>query len=226
MDDVIRNITTTKVIRQNIIDYDAAVVKVLGILKHCLKHVDGSTSVPTSNDTSADSVTASAIVMDEDDSGPTITAKSEAINLDVEDEKCIRVMYKDGDVEDLTQEDFDSFNAEASVPIGEVGFCFMKKFGRHEYFSGRVIDILPSDKHMCSFSDGERHAYTCAQLEVYARIKVTEEDYNDSSDNENAASEDEEDKDYTGSGYKTMQPSQGQARSQAKTHQGGLLTNL
>ena len=94
-----------------------------------------------------------------------------AMNLDALDGKCIRVLYEDGDVEDSTQEELDCFLAEAGIPIGEVWFIFLKKFGKVGLYTGRVLQILNNGKRMCQFCDGERYACTLAQLENYSKTK-------------------------------------------------------
>ena len=159
--------------------------------------------------------TSQAASQHEDDSGtgPAVTAKVgddtmrfferhgkfkgivQAINLDAPDDKCIRVLYEDGDEEDLTQDELDLYSAEASIAIGDVGFRFIKKFGRHGYFSGKVIEIQSNEKRMCSFCDGERYSYTLAQLEGYAKKKVSTAEDDNASDDENASLDDEEEDD-------------------------------
>ena len=119
----------------------------------------------------------------------------QSINLDAPDNKCIRVLYEDGDEEDLTQEELDLYSAEASIAIGDVGFRFIKKFGRNGYFSGKVIEIQSNEKRMCSFCDGERCSYTLAQLEGYAKKKVTAADDNASNDEDASLDDEEEDDD-------------------------------
>ena len=68
-----------------------------------------------------------------------------AINLNAPHDKGIRVLYEDGDEMDLTQVKLDSYSAEASIAIGDEGFRFIKKFGRHGYFSGKVISFQDNE---------------------------------------------------------------------------------
>ena len=62
--------------------------------------------------------------------------------------------------------------AKASIPIGEVGFVFIKKFGSAGYFNGKVIKVLTNGKQLCEFCDNTRHSYTLHQLEVYSKMKI------------------------------------------------------
>ena len=82
------------------------------------------------------------------------------------------MLYEDGDRADYTQETLDQLMAKASIPIGEVGFVFIKKFGRAGYFNGKVIKVLTNGKQLCEFCDNARHSYTLHQLEVYSKIQI------------------------------------------------------
>ena len=90
------------------------------------------------------------------------------INPDAEDAKFIRVKYDDGDIEDMTQADFDSLLEQANIPIDAIGSRFIKKFGRY-YFNGEVIRILGDEKRICRFNDGEHHSYSLAKLEKFSK---------------------------------------------------------
>ena len=67
--------------------------------------------------------------------------------------KSIRVRYDDGDVEDFTRDELDTIANEGSIEINEIGFKFIKKFGRG-CLSGVVVGILDNEEHVCKFTDG------------------------------------------------------------------------
>ena len=95
----------------------------------------------------------------------------ESINPTAPNGECIRVLYEDRDRADYTQETLDQLMTKASIPIGEVGFVFIKKFGSAGYFNSKVIKVLTNGKQLCEFCDNARHSYTLYQLEVYSKIK-------------------------------------------------------
>ena len=70
------------------------------------------------------------------------------------DGKHIRVLYEDGNTEDMSQEQFNELHEEGSIEIGYVGYQFIKRFGRAGYFDGKVIGVCPNDKRLCEFSNG------------------------------------------------------------------------
>ena len=93
------------------------------------------------------------------------------INEDNVDGKPIRVQYEDGEEEDYSQDELDEFQCESSIPIGALGFRFVKKFRNASgIFSGKVIKILAKGAkiYLREFDDGERHTYSLDELEFYA----------------------------------------------------------
>ena len=66
-----------------------------------------------------------------------------------------------------------------------MGFVFLKKFDKAGLYTGRVLQILNNGKRMCQFCDGERYAYTLAQLENYSKTKnQLRKNYSDDSDSD------------------------------------------
>lgn len=65
----------------------------------------------------------------------------ESINPNNPQGKCVRVRYEDGDVEDNTLEDLAAYAVDASIPIDNIGYKFVKKFGR-DPFNGVVQRVL------------------------------------------------------------------------------------
>lgn len=56
---------------------------------------------------------------------------------------------------------------KASIPIGELGFQFIKTFGG-TFLGGEATRILScSEKSLCMFNNGKHHQYTLAQLKQY-----------------------------------------------------------
>ena len=143
-----------KSVRQNIYDYDAAVPIAVDLLKRRLTLLDGGSNGSEEADSSNN------LNEGENNDAPTITSKKgdnvidffpghgkfkgrvESINPTAPNGECIRVLYEDGDRVDYTQETLDQLMAKASIPIGEVGFVFIKKFGSAGYFNGKVIKVL------------------------------------------------------------------------------------
>ena len=57
------------------------------------------------------------------------------------------VRYNDGDVEYVNRDKLDTIANEFIIRISEIGFKFIKTFGR-DYFSGVVVRILDNDNRM------------------------------------------------------------------------------
>ena len=98
----------------------------------------------------------------------------ESINPENPDGRPIRVIFEDGDRSDYSQEKVNEFQAIAKKKVGEIGSCFIKKFGRAGWFTGEVINILDNGKRMCEFNDTKRHPYSVQELEVFSRNKLLE----------------------------------------------------
>ena len=73
------------------------------------------------------------------------------------------MVYGDGDQEIFTQKQFFETLKQSNVPVGSVGYKFVKKFGRH-FFDGTVTKVLSNGKLQCTFSDGDVHNYTTKQV--------------------------------------------------------------
>ena len=58
----------------------------------------------------------------------------------------------------MTRLEMESILEQSNLPIGDVGFRFIKKFGKH-YFSGKVVKIIQNEKRVCKFNDGEHKQY-------------------------------------------------------------------
>ena len=82
---------------------------------------------------------------------------------DAPDGKHFRVKYKDGKFEDYILERLRKIKCNSKIPIGDIGYRFVKKFGR-DYFSGKVMQVLPGGKRICKYSDGEVKQYSLAQV--------------------------------------------------------------
>ena len=116
------------------------------------------------------------------------------INGDDEDGKFIRIIFEDGEEVDYSQQEVDEFTALSAIPVGEVGFQFIKKFGAAGYFSGSVIEKKSSGKLLCRFNDGAEHEYTHKQIETFACEQVEgtiESDATESDDSSDESSSDE-----------------------------------
>ena len=87
----------------------------------------------------------------------------EMLRPNAENGKCIRVRFEDGDMEDMTLREFRESQEEASIPIGEVGFKFIKKF-QGDWYTGEVIRVMGNLKRLCRFNDGDHKEYTLAQV--------------------------------------------------------------
>ena len=68
-------------------------------------------------------------------------------------DKSIHIRYNEGGVEDVTYDKLDTIANEGSIEINEIGFKFIKKFGRG-CLSGVVVGILDNEEHVCKFTDG------------------------------------------------------------------------
>lgn len=102
-----------------------------------------------------------------------------SIKPDALSNKTIRVTYLDGDEEDITEQELHEFKEKAAIPIGEIGFLFIKKFNG-QYFSSKVIRIYPrSEKRLCRFNDGKQHQYSLNQIEKYTKLRNGEQFYED-----------------------------------------------
>ena len=71
-------------------------------------------------------------------------------------------------------ESLDSDRTAAMIPIGQVGFKFVKQFSGGGYFNGIVKRICGGTRKMCQcdFNDDATHTYSLKQLESYSKIQV------------------------------------------------------
>ncbi len=76
---------------------------------------------------------------------------------------CIGVDYEDGDKNLCSLATFKAIMEKSSIPIGNVGFKFIKKF-QHHWYSGRVVRILKNEKWICKFNNGEHKEYTLGKI--------------------------------------------------------------
>eukprot|EP00957_Ditylum_brightwellii_P087749 6681833-Ditylum_brightwellii.AAC.1 len=65
-----------------------------------------------------------------------------------------------------------NFQRRSSIPIGDIGFEFVKCFSGGELFNSKVIQILNHCKYLYNFNDGKQRAYTLSQLEHYSMSKL------------------------------------------------------
>ena len=70
-------------------------------------------------------------------------------------------------------ESLDSDRTAAMIPIGQVGFKFVKRFSGGGYFNGIVKRICGGTRKMrqCDFNDDATHRYSLKQLESYSKIQ-------------------------------------------------------
>ena len=75
---------------------------------------------------------------------------------------------------EITFDSLDSDMTAAMIPIGQVGFKFVKQFSGGGYFNGIVKRICGGIRKMrqCDFNDGATHRYSLKQLERYSKIQV------------------------------------------------------
>lgn len=203
MNDVIGGVTTMKGVRKSIGEWDEAIPIAIGILERRLAKIEGGNNASDEMDVSNGSE-------DEDEANITsqlgdkivrffegygrFIGEVTSINPNAPEGKCIRIKYEDDDEEDITQEQFDAFQKESSIPIGGKGFRFIKKFGGAGYFSATVIRILPNGKRLCKFCDGQELSYTLDKLQRYSNIKLKERNESEGEDDSDD-SEDEVDSD-------------------------------
>ena len=56
------------------------------------------------------------------------------------------ILFEDGNNEEWHKDEYDNNAANACIPIGNIGFRFMKKLSRGFFFSGRAVGIQSNDK--------------------------------------------------------------------------------
>ena len=67
----------------------------------------------------------------------------------------------------MTQATLDAETEKSSIPIGGVGFQFIKKFNGH-WYNREVHRILDSGKRVCKFNDSEHKQYSLNQVENFS----------------------------------------------------------
>ena len=93
------------------------------------------------------------------------------ISPNAEDNKIYLMQYEDGDEENVTEAELDQIiHEQNTIHIGDVGFKFIKKFGKGWYWA-TVIKELPNGKLLCKFNDNDVKTYTLKQVEEFAKTK-------------------------------------------------------
>ena len=163
---VINNIFSMKSVKESIKSYDIAYACAITILERRIK-LTYVTTISSGNDgtrepidTDRTSMDATVVADNNNNNNGNITSRVGngvvkfspghgkfsgtviQINESDIDGKHIRVRYEDGEEEDYFQDEVDEFQRESSIPIGCVGFRFVKRFRGAGVFSGKVIKIL------------------------------------------------------------------------------------
>ena len=200
VDEVMKGMSSMKNVRESIADYDEAVQVAIQILERQLSKMSSVNEESTSNSEEPDE-------MEIDSSG--ITSKIDdkvirffpyygrfegtviEINENNIDGKPIRIKFEDGEVADYSQQEVDEFSATTAIPLGEVGFVFVRKFGSAGYFNGTIIEKKRNGKLLCEFHDGARHQYSLDEIEQYAKTKVQGDIESDTSSSSSSSEESE-----------------------------------
>ena len=79
------------------------------------------------------------------------------------------ILFEDGDTEEWHKKEYDKNADDACIPIGNIGFRFIKKFSGGYFFSGQVVGIQSNDKRKCKFDEyGDIQNYTLDQQQAYS----------------------------------------------------------
>eukprot|EP00957_Ditylum_brightwellii_P042393 3209746-Ditylum_brightwellii.AAC.1 len=136
-----------KSVRESINDFDKVYAKAIGILEHCLQITSAVASENVETDEPAivpeGSINNSSNIVLKVSDGVMkffpghrkFVGTAIQINKCNMDGKPIRVWYKNKEEEDYSQEEVDEFQRGSSIPIGNVGFQFVKKFHGGGVFS-------------------------------------------------------------------------------------------
>ena len=110
--------------------------------------------------------------------------------------KSYTILFEDGEYEEWSEEEWAQHKEEETITVGDVGFRFIRKFGRAGNFNGEVRQICSNGKRECVFNDGEVHKYTLQKIVAYAKSQeLPPPESEESSDEEFLCDiEDEEDK--------------------------------
>ena len=107
------------------------------------------------------------------------------------------VKYEDNTSEPWYIEYFSDYSSKARIPIGVLGFRFVKTFrGSKIYFSATVIEIIDSGKRVCKSCDGESNHYTLIEVERFSIIQVQNNDEHTSTCTDNDGDYDDDCDDY------------------------------
>ncbi len=212
VEEVIKGMSSMKNVRDSIADYDEAVEVAIQILERQLNQL----SAVNEEFVNEESVNEESVNEESDEmviDGIDITSKVNdkvvkffpsygrfegrvtEINRHHPDGKPIRILFEDGEVADYSQQEVDEFRALSAIPLGDVGFVFIKKFGRAGYFNGTIIEKKRSGKLLCKFEDDATHEYTLNQIEGFAKLKVTGTIESDTSSSSSSSSDESEESD-------------------------------
>ena len=174
VDEVIKGMSSMKNVRESISDYDKAMQAAIEIIERQLNKL--SVHEESDEESSEEESSASEEESSEGDSSEEMTVAHSSItckvgdevvkffpsygrfkgrvsriNGDDEDGKFIHIIFEDGEEVDYSQkevdQEVDEFTALSAIPVGEVGFQFIKRFGTAGYFSGSVIGPRGPDQN-------------------------------------------------------------------------------
>ncbi len=178
LNELLRNASSMKLIRQNITEYDELLPIAIAALERraarLASNIDATEVITESDDSES-------LQSDDEDVMPLPKPGDELrkffpffgwfsghvlqILEGAKEGKCIRMKYEDGDTEDLTREAYHNGIAEASIAPGDVGTKFVKRF-QGNWYSGEVIRILNNGKRVCRFNDDDHREYSLMQVRL------------------------------------------------------------
>eukprot|EP00957_Ditylum_brightwellii_P172234 13111681-Ditylum_brightwellii.AAC.1 len=123
---------------------------------------------------------------------------------DSDDDKKYLVHFDDDDREYIPYNDIQEATRQADIPVGDLGFRFIRHFHGGGYLSGNVIENLNNGKRNCKFEeDGDKQTYTLAQISKHVKNQQAVMMGCSSSEEEGSSSSDNDKQSITSSGYES-----------------------
>jgi hypothetical protein len=92
--------------------------------------------------------------------------------------KMYKVIFKDGETDEWTEDEYAIIKAESKVVIGDVGYKFVRVWRRGKLsaaYDGEVIIIRGSGLRKCLFNDGKSYIYPLSEIERCSKLQYVPE---------------------------------------------------